>query len=162
MKFFNVAVIFCLALMYSACGLLTDTGYFEMGQDRITSIKGAGIGERKIVAKKSAIENGVQTNTYEYKTDAEDMTQAANDVFAYIMYLINNERFENLIAFDGLPYEGGIELKLAKESVDEGKIIILEIVYDSKGYKLIFTKGVGSLTRQNEDQQDETDYFYLD
>ena len=90
--------------------------------------------------------DGVLAMVIEYSTDPADHTQAANDVAIYFQYLRANESFVALKSFDGLPYEGGIEMSFAKNSVDTGNIIILDIDYNSKGYTLLFRKGEGSLT----------------
>ena len=136
-----------LILSLTACGLLKDEGTYKIGNDTVTSIAGVlgELGARKVNSIETGIDDGIQTNTYGYKTDPEDPTQAAEDLAVYFKYLQNNEGFVSMKAFSGLPYEGGVEIQLAKNSVDEGKIIILDIEYDATGYTLTFTKGKGTL-----------------
>jgi hypothetical protein len=127
---------------------LQDKGTYELGKDTITSIKGVigDLGARKVTGISTATENGVQTKVYSYSTDPDDGTQAANDIAAYWNYISENDGFLSLVSFDGLPYEGGVELRFAKESVDGGKIIIMDIDYNAKGYTVTITKGEGTLT----------------
>jgi len=139
------ALILCLALVLSACGALADKGTYALGKDSVTSIAGALGEERKMNGVSAETKNGVQTHTYEYLTDPDDPTQAANDVAVYFQYLLDHDDFLSMKAFNGLPYEGGVEMQFAKNSVDDGKIIILDIVYNEKGYTLTFTKGKGTL-----------------
>ena len=129
----------CLAMALSACTLLKDKGYYEMGKDRITSIGGA-VGERKMIGIDASINNGMQTNTYKYQTDPNDETQAANDVYNYLVYLRENDGFLMAVDIPDFPYAGGIEVQAIKESADEGKVIVLDIDYNTKGYTLVFAK----------------------
>ena len=144
-RFTAVALILGLVVTLAACGALKDDGTYELGKDSITSMSGALGEERKMNGVSAETKNGVQTNIYKYQTDPNDTTQAANDVAVYFQYLLENDGFLSMKAFDGLPYEGGVEMQFAKKSVDKGKIIILDIVYNEKGYTLIFTKGEGTL-----------------
>ena len=139
------ALVLVLTFALAACNMLTDKGTYNLGNDSIKSMVGALGEDRKMNSISTATKNDVQTNIYGYLTDPDDNTQAANDVAAYFQYLLDNEGFLSLKAFDGLPYAGGVEMQFAKKSVDEGKIIILDIDYNEKGYTLTFTKGVGTL-----------------
>ena len=123
-----------------------DTEYYTLGNDKITSMTKL-VGQRKVVKTDSGTKGDIMGLVIEYSTDPNDHTQAANDVAKYFQYLLANEEFVSLKAFSGMPYEGGIEMSFAKNSVDNGKIIILDIQYNSKGYTLEFRKGAGSLTR---------------
>ena len=91
--------------------------------------------------------SGVTTMTVVYSTGPKDHTQAANDMAKYFKYLMANNDFLALKSFSHLPYEGGVEMSFAKDSVDKGKIIILDIDYNTKGYTLKFQKNNGTLTR---------------
>jgi len=119
--------------------------YYELGDDKIPSVVTV-VGDRFCPEKGSSLVNGATVYTARYTTDENDPAQVTDDVYAYIIYLMENEGFLNLIAFDSLPYEGGIELTLAKTSVDWGKIIILTIDYGYEGYTFEFWKGEGTLT----------------
>ena len=136
-----------LTVALTSCSL-EDKGYYDMGADRITSVKGVigEMGNRKMNSINVSTTDGVQTNIYEYKTDPSDKTQAANDMAAYFQRLLDTDGFITLISFDGMPYEGGIDMQFAKDSVDAGKIIILDIDYNSTGYTLTFTKCEGTLS----------------
>lgn len=127
-------------------GNTADAAYYSLGKDRVASIKEA-VGKRDVTSVSTATSNGVLTKTMVYKTDLEDVSQAAEDLAVYFNYLIEKEGFLSMVEFDGLPYAGGVDLRLGKRSVDEGKIIILDITYDSTGYTLVFTKGEGEFTK---------------
>jgi len=138
----------CVILTLASCSLMQDKGTYEMGKDSITSIKGVigEMGARKVTGVSTATNNGVQTKEYTYTTDPADETQAANDIAAYWNYIHANDGFLSLVDFDSLPYAGDVELRFAKNSVDEGKIIIMDIEYNTKGYTITLTKGEGTLT----------------
>jgi len=144
-------LILCMTLSFASCGLFEDKGTYEMGKDSITSVKGVlgDLGERKMSGINLSTSNGVQTNSYTYTTDPNDEKQAAADMTKYFQYLCDQGKdgFLSLVSFDlPLPDDGGIDLRFAKNSVDEGKIILLEIKYDKKGYTLTFTKYEDVLT----------------
>ena len=146
-------LMLCLMLALASCSLIEDKGTYEMGNDSIISVKSVlgEMGARKMTSFNISINNGVQTNIYTYTTDPNDAKQAANDMAKYFQFICDNEGFLSMVTFDGLPYEGGVEMRFGKNSVDEGKIIILEIEYDTKGYTLTFTKCEGSLTPRDGD-----------
>jgi predicted nucleic acid-binding Zn ribbon protein len=124
---------------------IENVPYYELGRDLITSITRV-VGERTFVYFYTETEDDYISVTVIYKTDPDDYTQAVSDIWEYFQYLTNNDGFYNLVAFDELPYAGGIEMRLAKNSLDAGNIIILEIEYNTNGYALTFTKGEGTLT----------------
>jgi len=124
-----------------------DAEYYTLGADKVTSITKI-VGARDLVKSDTVTNADVTTMTMVYSTDPNDHTQAANDMAKFFQYLMANDGFIPLKSFDGLPYEGGVEMQFAKESVDAGKLIILDMNYNSKGYTLIFTKGTGTLTRR--------------
>ena len=126
--------------------------YYELGRDSVTSITQI-VGDRRLYSYDTGTADSVATVTAVYLTDTGDETQAANDIWDYFQHLSNNEGFISLVSFDGLPYEGGIELSLAKNSVSKGEIIILYINYDSTGYALEFSKGEGTLTLFDEEEE---------
>ena|GEM_PF-2981901 len=125
----------------------SDTDHYTLGNDKITSIIKV-VGERKVVRSNTEAKDDITAMVIEYSTDPNDMTQAANDIAKYFQYVMANDGFLALKSFDGLPYEGGIEMSFAKDSVDAGNIVLLDIDYNSKGYTLLFRKGKGSLTRE--------------
>ena len=121
--------------------------YYTLGNDKITSITKV-VGQRNVVTSDTVTTSGVTTMTAVYSTDPNDHTQAANDVAKYFQYLMANENFLSLKPVSGLPYEGGVEMSFAIDSVDKGEIIILNIDYNTKGYTLKFKKSPGKLTRK--------------
>ena len=150
-KSLSFILAFTLILTLAACTLLKDEGTYDIGGDTVTSIGGVlgEPGKRKMTNKSTATSGGVNTYEYHYATDPDDPEQAANDVGKYFQYLQDNDGFISTKAFSGLPYGGGVEIQAARQSADEGKVIILDIEYNQKGYTLIFTKGAGTLTDTN-------------
>ena len=124
---------------------IPNPAYYDLGRDLVASITQI-VGEREISGYDRKTENGATILKAAYLTDPKDKTQPANDVWDYFQYLMNEEGFTSLVSFDVLPYEGGIDLSLAKYSVDEGQIIVVKIYYDSGGYTLEITKSEGTLT----------------
>jgi hypothetical protein len=117
---------------------------YKLGSDIIPSITSI-VGDRLCAESDTEVIDGVTVMTIRYETDPDDKTQAANDVAAYFNYLIESEGFVSLVTFDTLPYEGGVDMRFAKNSNETGEIIILTIEYDYGGYILQFQKGEGTL-----------------
>jgi nitrogen fixation-related uncharacterized protein len=130
---------------------IPNPAYYDLGRDLVASITKI-VGEREISGYDRKTENGATILKAAYLTDPKDKTQPANDVWDYFQYLMNDEGFISLVSFDVLPYEGGVDLSLAKYSVDEGQIIIVNIYYDSGGYTLEITKCEGTLTIFDEEE----------
>jgi len=141
----TVLLIMVIGFTFLLAACLKDKGYYEMGKDRITSIV-AVVGERKMTGTSTSTSNGVQTKTWSYTTDPDDPGQASNDLATYITHLMRDEGFFVTISIDGLPADGGVPIQLAKESVDEGKVIIINIVYNSKGYTIELNKLTDTIT----------------
>ena len=141
----SALLFLCVMFTLASCGFLKDKGYYDMGKDRITSMGGFA-GERKMTGVETSISNGVATNIYKYQTDPQIKTQAVDDVYGYIFYLVEKENFIFTIDIPEFPDNGGIDIQLAKESADAGKIIVLEIDYKTSGYTLTFSKFEGTLT----------------
>jgi hypothetical protein len=112
---------------------------YTLDDDRIISIILI-VGRRNVVKSVTETHDGIPAITVVYSTDPADPSQAANDVKAYFNYLVNEGDFHALKAFDGFPIEGGVEISVARDSDDEGHVIILDIDYNSKGYTLSFKK----------------------
>jgi hypothetical protein len=122
-----------------------DGEFYTIGNDKISSIAKV-VGQRNVV-KSDFVMTDMLKLTVVYTTDPADHTQAANDIAKYFQHIMANDGFISLKAFNNLPYDGGVEMSFAKDSVDKGNIVIIDIDYNSKGYTLLFRKGRGSLTR---------------
>lgn len=112
---------------------------YKIGKEETKSIT-AVVGKRKAVGVESSVQGGIVTKKTEYTSDTvvEDLNQ-------YITYLREDEGY--LLTRDcDLSYSPGI-VYLAKESVDEGKLLYITIEYDLSGYTVIYQKGNGTLQR---------------
>ena len=152
-------VVVAAAAIIIATTVLGNIGtkdLYKMGKDEISSIK-AVVGERTVNSYEKATTNGVQTMTIKYTTDLSDRGQAAKDIGKYTAYIMKNDGFIATTSFDSLPENGGIALGFAKRSVDDGKIIMLDIDYDSSGYTLVFKKGEGTLKMLSDESAPKPD-----
>ncbi|MCL1876305.1 MAG: ankyrin repeat domain-containing protein [Synergistaceae bacterium] len=130
---------------YDPGGIDAAAEHYILGNDKIPSVMKV-VGKRNIVNYNTGIFDGVTMTAVTYWTDPADETQSANDVAKYFQYLLSNDGFISLKAFSGLPYEGGVEMSFARNSVDDGNIVIVDISYNTKGYRLVFRKGEGKLS----------------
>lgn len=81
-------------------------------------------------------QNGVLTKTYEYKS-----ATATSDISQYTVYLIG----ENFVLTDKT--DDYSQLCFAKESVEPGMILIIQISTTDFGYTINIQKGTGTLSK---------------
>lgn len=119
-------------------GNATKAEEYTIGADTIPSIK-AVVEERKITSVSTSTFNGITTKEMELKSSS-----VQEDLSEYIKYLKSNEQFYLLKEMDLSILPGTIQI--AKESIEENQIIIMDIEYDSSGYTIKIRKGEGTLT----------------
>ena len=109
-----------------------------MGDDTISSIKSV-VEKRKVTSVYTGIKNGITTKTVEYKSDS-----VQDDLIKYVEYLRTDAGFSLIKEMDLSVVPSTVQL--AKESVDEGQVIIIIIDYTLNGYTIKLTKGERTLT----------------
>lgn len=122
----------------SGCGA-TDT-VIKLGKDEIPTMYAA-VGERSINGTESGFENDMN---YTIKTFASGAI-SEDDIETYWQTL----KDAGFIATkDSAMFNTQITAQLGRESVEEGKIIIIDIEFDSAGETVIeYRSGEGTLTR---------------
>ena len=116
--------------------------YYEMGTDQIPSIKYALGEERKVTDVKTSNKG----NTIQKEIIYGVSDSVFNDLLKYTQVLRANGWIV-IAAYDLNNTPGSA--KLAKESADEGKILIILIEYATDKYVVKITKDDGTLTRNN-------------
>ena len=136
----GIAVVIALVIVaaYMVLANAANQDYYSLGSDRIASIKLV-VGKRPLSSTGTSSSNGVTRKTFVY-SKSESVTQ---DLMEYLSYLGSREGFLVTGAYD-LSYSPGTA-QLAKKSLDEGQIIILDVEYDAFEYTLEFSKGSGTL-----------------
>jgi len=121
-------------------GNSADKDFYEIGVDKIPSVKNI-LGEiRDISGVSSSTSGGVTTKTYTY-----DVPENQNeDMQKYADALINKHDFYSTSAHD---YSGssGKGFELTRLSDEEGYIVVLTIDYDSNGYEITLVRAKGTL-----------------
>jgi len=122
------------ATLNSAAKLQT----YDFGSDKVPSFNSA-VGERKVTGVgSSSSASGTQQKDYTYETQSRD-----DDLDAYFNAL-KAAGFLVLKPMDGNTLKGSMQLGIA--SADEGKIILLELSWDSARISVVLTKGDGTIT----------------
>jgi len=145
-----IALVVLAGIAYFAAsfmlGGIADQDQITMGKDPIPTIK-AVVGKRNITSSITNLSGGVLTTTMIYKLDNKTPNQANDDISAYIVRLVDKEKFTSLIEMTASnKYNGGYKVQFAKESVDAGQIIVCTIDFAESGYTLEFKKSEGTLT----------------
>ena len=139
-----VLIIFALGLIggiiaFMAVGNTANADEYKIGNDTIKSVK-AIVEKRQVVSVSSKISNGITTKTIEYKSN-----NVQEDLLKYTQYLRNEGGFT--LSKDMNLREIPSTVELAKNSNDDGEIIMMTIDYNSFGYTITIQKGEGTLTR---------------
>lgn len=129
-----LGVILCV-IIFSLFNTQKNAEYYVLGSDQVASVKTV-IGVRDISGISTSNGSGVSAKKYNYKSKT-----STDDISQYITYLVEEGGFTptTLNQQDDRPV-------YAKESVDEGKILIITIVDTGFGYTLTLQKGEGTLT----------------
>lgn len=135
-----LAAIICFTIYFfiSSFSNLSDVEEYTFGDDTISSIKSV-VEKRKVTSVYTGIKNGITTKTVEYKSDS-----VQDDLIKYVEYLRTDAGFSLIKEMDLSVVPSTVQL--AKESVDEGQVIIIIIDYTLNGYTIKLTKGEGTLT----------------
>ena len=135
-----LAAIICFTIYFfiSSFSNLSDVEEYTLGDDTIRSIKSV-VEKRKVTSVYTGIKNGITTKTVEYKSDS-----VQDDLIKYVEYLRTDAGFSLIKEMDLSVVPSTVQL--AKESVDEGQVIIIIIDYTLNGYTIKLNKGEGTLT----------------
>jgi len=134
-----VALIIVVAA--STVSKAAKADYYEIGGDRIPSIKLA-LGEtRKLTGTQASIENGVAMKQYTYAEPGRDQ---ALEMSAYLTYLREKDGF--LLLTDAAFTVPEAWCKLGRNAAGEGYIIVVQIEYDRSGYIITLVREPGEIT----------------
>lgn len=122
-------------VVFSVLNNQKNADYYTLGADQIASVKTV-VGVREISGVSTSTQNGVSAKTYDYKSET-----STTDVSQYVTYIVEEEGFIPTIL-----NQQSDQPVYAKESVDEGKILIITIDDTGFGYTLTLQKGEGTLT----------------
>ena len=129
-----------------AVGKPSKIDYYELGDDRVPSVKLV-LGEtRKVISSSTSISNGTTTKEYKYSVPG---TEQNAEMFGYFTYLHDEDGFLKLddIDFSGSSGTGTV----ARNSVDDGYCLTITLKYDTSGYTVTIVKAVGTITPTTED-----------
>ena len=164
-----IAVIFVggiAAVIAGAAGAVNkaaNADYYELGNDRIPSVKHVLGEKRKITSASTSINNGVTMKEYQYSVPDKDQSL---EMSQYLSYL-REEGFLLLTDVDFNAPEAWC--KLGRNSVDSGYQVVVQIDYDTKGYTIIVVKEEGEIRSNTNDPappntpeptEPENDYTY--
>jgi hypothetical protein len=144
MRNFRKILLGVLALVVFAlcsCAVLDDAAKLEaydFGGDRIPSLSSVA-GERKV----TSVESGSRTGGVEYKNFSYESSSMSADMDAYFAAL-KDAGFIVTKDSAGNTLKGSVELGC--DSVDEGKIILINLAWDNSIIEVQISKGDGVIT----------------
>ena len=139
-----VAVIVGIFVVPNLLNSVADKDFFELSGDRVPSVKYV-LGDAPDVSKASTSKSGgVEQMVIEYKA-ADD---PAADMEEYANALISDFKFFSVNGFD-FSEPKGRDIQFAKESSEEGFVVLVSIDYTSSNYTITITRGEGTLNIQD-------------
>ena len=142
-----IAVVFVggiAAIIAAAVGITGKAAkkdFYELGNDKIPSIKYVLGDVRKISNTSTSISGGTTQKEYLYNEPGRDQGEEMSD---YLTYLREKEGFLLLTDVDFT--QPAAWVKVGRNSVDSGYEIIVQIEYDATGYYIICIKQPGEIT----------------
>ena len=141
---FLIIAVLLLTLVVGP-GIMRSAGkadYYKISDDEVPSIRLALGEERKVIGTNSASDvGGIRRKQYMY--DASEDTRG--DLVEYVTYLMENDDFLTITEIH-LDAETGKDMQLARNSVTEGKMVVVQIDYDKDGYTITLMWGDGEVT----------------
>jgi len=136
-----LGVILLINGISSSLNNTAKADYYELGRDKIPSVKLALGEERKVTGVRSSISNNETTKEIKYEVSGTDQK---SDMWDYYSYLRDNDSFLSLtdIEFSGSRGTGVV----GRNSLDDGYIVQLQIEYDQNGYTITISKQPGEIT----------------
>jgi hypothetical protein len=143
----SAAIVGALLLLL---GNTANQDLIKIGKDEIPSVKYILGEKRNVISIDNSIRNGISKKVIVYNVTANQNA----DMTTYIRALHDNYGFIHIKDND---FSGpvGVDIELAKKSVEDGYIIIVQIDYDHSGYTIAFTRIKGELTVNEENSSIE-------
>jgi len=141
---------------------IANANTFEIDGENISSVKTVG-GNGKLTSFTTGTRNGGKYNTYTYSLDSGQ----GLEVYAYMSHLVKSEDFTWLTDVESFDVESLSGVQCAKESRDDGYLLIVDASWNSKGYIITLVKIEGTLTIYDKpaadpDKVDDFDYSGID
>ena len=135
-----VGIILIINAVTGIVGKTAKLDYFEIGDDKIPTVKLA-LGEERTVANVStSISGKVTTKTIEYEVSGSEQ---GNEMFDYYLCL----RDDGFLTLTEIDFSGSRGTAIVgKNSVDDDYEIQLQIDYDFVGYTITIVKQPGGIT----------------
>ena len=141
----GVVILIVVIVIVSVSGALSKAAkadYYTIGNDQIPSVRLALGEERKVTGTSTSVSGGVTTKEIKYQVPGMDQ---GSDMWDYYNYLHDKDGFLALtdIFFFG---ETSGQGTVARNSVDGGYYIQLQIDFDRSGYTITVQKLPGEIT----------------
>ena len=136
-----VVIVVSIIVAFLVTGNTAKQDYIKIGKDEVPSVKLILGEERNITGVSSSVTNGVRTKEIKYSVTEHQ----SEEMFRYAQALVDNYGFYSLNDSD-FTGDRGYGFEFAKESSEDGYIVIVRIDYDRSGYTITLSRGVGTLT----------------
>ena len=152
-----VGIVLGVILIFNGVlGVLSDTAkadHYEMGKDRIPSVKYVLSEERKVTGVNSSINGKATSKEIIYELSGPERR---DELYKYYKYLVEKDGFYNLnqIDFDS---ENKGSVVIGRNSIDDGYEIQIQLKYDTDGYTVTILKQPGGITPKEEENADPVD-----
>jgi len=145
-------VVVILVLNQTGGTVNVNQDYFTIGADQVPSVKLVLGEERKISGSSSTVEKGVTTVVVKYSVGENQNAEMKK----YADALVNDYKFTSTAPYD-FSGSSGKGIEFAKESKEDGYVVLVTIDYGSSGYDLTIKRGKGKLTIHDSGNTSEDD-----
>jgi len=122
-------------------GNTADQDFIKIGKDEVPSVKYI-LGETRTASSvKTSVGSGVTKKVIKYSVSENQK----EEMLAYALGLTNDYGYFRLNDND-FTGPSGYGFQFAKESVEDGYLVIVTIDYDRYGYTITLSRGTGTLT----------------
>ena len=138
---FVALIVLIIVIAFSAVSKAGKVDFYELGNDKIPSVKYVLGEKRKVSNTNTEIVNGVTTKELQYNEPDRDQ---ALEMSQYITYLHDNEGFKYVTDVEFSTPEAWAQV--GRNSNDAGYQLVVQIEYNAKGYTITIVKEPGEVT----------------
>jgi hypothetical protein len=135
-------IVILLVVLPSLLKNAARLDYYKIADDQVPTVKLALDEERKVTNTSSAVDtSGVHTKIFVYAVDADQGAEMAE----YADYLRRKDDFAFITDYD-FATRTGKEIQLARNSVKDGYMVVVQLDWDRAGYTVSLMWGEGEVT----------------
>ena len=136
----GVTVFLVFNAVSGALKSMTEADFYEIGGDKIPSVKYILGEERSVTGISVSMSNGIEQKAITYSV----FKNQNGDMSEYAAALMGSHGYVSLADYD-FSRDAGTDFRFAANSSQDGYLVIVRIDYDASGYTIKIQRGKGEL-----------------